>query len=415
MRARRRFLLAALIAFVASAPRAAELVELSHLVGMGHVGRPVWLDSGLILASAWERGLVIVDASHPEDPEDLGCIGSYPYILDCQRSGSLLWIASSFYSAAALDLDGLLEPPTVLDLPTERPVAYIAAEDGLVAYDEPGLVLPLSILDVLDMESPQVIGRLPVYAIQELVLRDGWVWAACGGIGLVGVDCRDHASPVVRVEMALGLARSLAFAGPWLCVGTEDGLQVLDVSDPFEPMVIGLGPSQLRPMSLAWAGSWLAAGTEDRQLVAFDLDDPANPGVLASVALPDTTIGMLYMDACDDVVAVSLDQFGLQFWELDRDLDVSSSPVAPAEIDLVAGPNPFNPSTRIRYSLATALDVQLTVHDTAGRLVRILAEGPRSAGEHELVFDGSNLSSGVYFCRLRAQGRVRTLKIVLAK
>ncbi len=66
-------------------------------------------------------------------------------------------------------------------------------------------------------------------------------------------------------------------------------------------------------------------------------------------------------------------------------------------------PNPFNPSTMIRYELSREARVVLTVYDLLGREVSLLVNGPRSAGVHEVPFDARGLASGVYLCRLRAR------------
>jgi len=68
-------------------------------------------------------------------------------------------------------------------------------------------------------------------------------------------------------------------------------------------------------------------------------------------------------------------------------------------------PNPFNPSTAIRFGLVERGNVQVSVYNEAGQLVRVLAEEDMSAGLHELAWDGRNHSgaiaaSGVYFYRL---------------
>jgi hypothetical protein len=68
-------------------------------------------------------------------------------------------------------------------------------------------------------------------------------------------------------------------------------------------------------------------------------------------------------------------------------------------------PNPFNPSTMIRFTLAEVSHVQLSIIDTYGREVRRLADSPFSKGSHIITWDGTNNSnapaaSGVYFCRL---------------
>jgi len=78
-------------------------------------------------------------------------------------------------------------------------------------------------------------------------------------------------------------------------------------------------------------------------------------------------------------------------------------------------PNPFNPSTTIRYTLPRRSHVALSVDNTLGQVVTMLENGEEPAGEHEVKFDGRGLASGVYFYRLQAEGFVRTMKALLMK
>jgi uncharacterized protein (DUF1501 family) len=64
-------------------------------------------------------------------------------------------------------------------------------------------------------------------------------------------------------------------------------------------------------------------------------------------------------------------------------------------------PNPFNPTTTIRFS-SNGERLHLRVYDTVGREVRTLADGTFSPGEHEVVFDAGELPSGMYFYRLES-------------
>ena len=68
-------------------------------------------------------------------------------------------------------------------------------------------------------------------------------------------------------------------------------------------------------------------------------------------------------------------------------------------------PNPFNPATTIRFSLAESGNARLAVYDISGRIVRTLVVGQLSAGEHDVVWDGADaagrpVASGVYVYRL---------------
>jgi len=67
-------------------------------------------------------------------------------------------------------------------------------------------------------------------------------------------------------------------------------------------------------------------------------------------------------------------------------------------------PNPFNPSTVVRYALPVAGYVKLEVFSTLGEKVASLIDGYMEAGEHSVVFDASKLNSGVYLYTITAQG-----------
>jgi len=83
-------------------------------------------------------------------------------------------------------------------------------------------------------------------------------------------------------------------------------------------------------------------------------------------------------------------------------------------------PNPFNPSTRIRYTLAERGRVRLSIYDETGKQVAVLVDQEKSAGVHELNWDartdaGTMASSGVYFARLEQGKLSKTQKLVFIK
>ena len=83
-------------------------------------------------------------------------------------------------------------------------------------------------------------------------------------------------------------------------------------------------------------------------------------------------------------------------------------------------PNPFNPSTEIRYSLPRRNDVEIIVFNSIGQQVRVLLNKNQKAGVHQVVWDGKDfngraVSSGLYFCRLRAADKVAIRKMIVIK
>jgi hypothetical protein len=78
-------------------------------------------------------------------------------------------------------------------------------------------------------------------------------------------------------------------------------------------------------------------------------------------------------------------------------------------------PNPFNPATVIRYSLAKSEHVKLVIYDVLGRPVQVLIDRRQNAGSHEILFDGRNLASGAYFYRLEAGSFVDEKRMLLIK
>ncbi len=100
---------------------------------------------------------------------------------------------------------------------------------------------------------------------------------------------------------------------------------------------------------------------------------------------------------------------------------VSAVGAVPGATALLGGaPNPFNPTTTIRFALAQASRVTLRIYDTRGRLVRELASGEYPAGTHAETWDGRTVTgegaaSGVYHCRFVGDGIVQTRAVTLLK
>ncbi len=88
----------------------------------------------------------------------------------------------------------------------------------------------------------------------------------------------------------------------------------------------------------------------------------------------------------------------------------------PVEYSLLQNyPNPFNPATKIEFTLKEEGPVKLAVFNVLGEKVSTLVNGEMQSGKHTISFDGSLLSSGVYFYRLSAGDKIFVKKMILSQ
>lgn len=83
-------------------------------------------------------------------------------------------------------------------------------------------------------------------------------------------------------------------------------------------------------------------------------------------------------------------------------------------------PNPFNPSTTIRYSISSPDRITIKIFDVSGQLVKEVTKEHTTAGESEIVWDGKNnfnerVSSGTYFYQLISRGEIQSKKMIMLK
>ena len=100
-----------------------------------------------------------------------------------------------------------------------------------------------------------------------------------------------------------------------------------------------------------------------------------------------------------------------------EDLRASEKSSFPSQFRLFpVYPNPFNPTTTIRFNLVE-IQSKVTLHilDITGRVVDELVSGELGTGEHELVWGAAGQSSGIYFARLQSGSKVQSQKLILIK
>jgi hypothetical protein len=200
--------------------------------------------------------------------------------------------------------------------------------------------------------------------------------------------------------------------------GPGGGLWVFDVVDPTNPIHVGTFDSGGAARGIAIDGPFLhLTGTEDKRYRILDISDPTSP---MEVVYTDVG-GIMNRVAIDPpfVWAVSSHHGGLLKFSTNVVTAVHREH-SPSFSFKQNYPNPFNPSTTIEFSIPRSTVVKLTIFNARGERIATLVNESRPAGVNRIVWNGTNdhgeqVSSGVYFCRIRVLGIERVNKIVYLK
>ena len=162
---------------------------------------------------------------------------------------------------------------------------------------------------------------------------------------------------------------------------------------------------------------------------AIQVSSRAQTGAIATSGGPlsiggDAQFGQYFSGRIDDV---RIYDRALSVTEIQSDMatpvpsvDVPAVPLPTASALVGAFPNPFMPSTRIRFRLASSENAMLRVFDVGGRLVRAFDLRQFSPGEHDVTWQGTDgtgrlVATGVYVVRLDAAGEACSIRIIVTK
>jgi hypothetical protein len=226
--------------------------------------------------------------------------------------------------------------------------------------------------------------------------------------------------------IAVVIANNLPDPTPITLGGSDPGITIpvvsitLDDGNAIKAALPGVNVTlQLDPNDLA--------GADDSNRVMLYAPNPVETGSSIShwdvSALPNLLMEPAINSNLSSDVDLTLAHFDDIGWVDIITGIASGDPPAPRFSDLAVlpnYPNPFNPSTTIRFSLPEAQEVRLAIYDVEGRLVRSLVDGVEPAGVNRVTWDGvdndgSPVASGIYFVRLTDGQQAATRKIVLVK
>ena len=200
-------------------------------------------------------------------------------------------------------------------------------------------------------------------------------------------------------------------------------LDVMDLDDPVMHSVY-IGPTFATDHNLYVFNNYIFASNYTSGLRIIDIQDITNPvevGFFDTYPFSDTTgyhgAWSAYPFFESGAIVVNSEPHGL-FVLAPTNLRVATASEAevPSLFTLSAAhPNPFNPATSLTLSLPEAQSITVAAFDILGRQVAVLHSGMLPAGEHSLLFEGSDLPSGSYLVRALSASSAQTQPVTLAK
>ena len=323
---------------------------------------------------------------------------------------------------------------TVAGVVTTIPRAHSVSVEGKYLYLNGGNFNGIRILDLTDPVNPAKAGVYNGPYVHDSYIRNDTIYASAisNGGGLDIVDARNKANPQrIKLLQYPGSGTHNAWTtedGNYVLTTDEVGstqktLKVWDIRNVQNPSKVAEFSNSVAIVhnvfvkgNLAYV-AWYADG-----LKVVDITNPSNPTLVGYYdSYPGAPVAQ-YVGAWgafpyypSGKVIISDIQTGLYVLRY-KAPDTGPPPPVPARFALYQNfPNPFNPTTVIRFDLPRETNATLTLHNVLGQEIRVLRRGTLSAGAHTVQVDAQSLASGVYIYRLESSEFVQTHRMVVAK
>jgi hypothetical protein len=203
-------------------------------------------------------------------------------------------------------------------------------------------------------------------------------------------------------SITINPADNQMWASPRVVVGVKDKIYTIDLTTGDATLIGQTGFGKLTN-DLTFDENGVLYGV---------IGGTTEEGELLSINTSDGTGTLIGATGFNDVQGVAYTTTGSPPVSVDDDVNTT----IPTEFSLAQNfPNPFNPNTKIKYSIPVLSFVLLKVYDVLGSEVVTLIDEEKSIGNYEVEFDATSLPSGIYFYRLQAGSFVETKKMMLLK
>jgi len=414
-------------------------------------------------------GFHVIDVTNPQSPPNVYSVDTPGQAVDVALSGSYAYVAA-YYDGLQVVNPSLTGPQVLVgSVDTPGPAVGVAIS-GTYAYVAAGH--GLYVIDIANPQSPQITGSVDTPGSAQGVAISGthaYVVGADFGLQVIDITNPEIPQTVGSVDTP-GSARGVAISGTYAYVAdSSSGLQVIDITDPQNPHIISYVDNPFHAAycvallgNYAYVSSYVSSGPSFVRIFGFlqviEVSDPESPQVVGGVIIPqgagDLVLSgnhaylaeeyLCVIDIADptnphflggsgtlgsaNCVAASGDLFlvggstGLQVLPAQCDPPSAVEIETPNQVTHLfeAYPNPFNPQTTISFSLERPVRAEIGVYDLTGSRVAVLATRTFTPGAHSLTWNGRDsqgraMPSGTYIVRLETESGVEAKKVMLVR
>ncbi len=365
-----------------------------------------------------DAGLFVVDMPELSSPRVIGYCSTGLEPQNLALSGHNAYLSTPFGGIRIQDISDATAPVEVGSIPnTAESYAHDVESDYAYTFMGGRFV----VIDVSDPSQPVETGGCEIDFYGHLTANGSVVYNTIGHQGLRVFNVADPTQPtaVGWLDLRPGVGESTVLGDHLYVANGLTGLTVVNVSDPSQPVLVGACdlPGYARSVACSWPYAYVVTNEilEDPSgVMVVDISNPVAPVHVAGGGLP-VEAEAVAVDG--SLVYVGCRWNGVMVFRHDATSDVMMpSPSA----HLRNHPNPFNPQTLITFEIPARTHVSISVYDVAGRLVRSLVDDMKTAGVHEVPWDGrdnggSAVGTGVYFYRMTTEQQTTTGKMLLLK
>jgi hypothetical protein len=373
--------------------------------GISAAGIAVVAEGSYAYVSLGGEGFSIIDIQDPRHPREVGHYDSPDYVSRLAKVGRYVYVADMLEGLRIVDVRDPEHPSESGFYLTQREALSVCVEGSNAYVTE--IMGGIVIVDISNPMQPQEVGYFETESFDSrMTISGNYAYVADGEAGLRIFSLVDPVRPQeigsYTAEGFYGVA--VVEANAYLAV-IGDGLHIIDIRDPEQPIVIGSLNVPGTPQNVTVFGSHAFLANEVEGLRIVDLSYPTEPVEVGWYA-PWWIVALDVAAEKHYVYVAGSPSFCVLDWSGVMSAPPDPNNPYPSSFFLYpCFPNPFNSTTTIAFDLPQPGNVCMAVIDPLGRLVQELTPmGWMTTGKHSVVWDAEGTASGVYWLNINVNG-----------